>query len=463
MDRKFNLYFSHSWHPQDVDLNLKVWGHVEPRCNLLIDVPTPPKPGEDPPLYINRMEELLRRSDLFLAVLSYRPPQPGGEEAARRAGKLNCSPWVLFEIRLAERANRPRLVIYDVRTGFKPPRQPPPRAPRATYVQLNFDEIYGLLRSRQEPTSLTDKLKGWLDWVGETMVPRRYDFCDVSLLYLPQGIPDRDQAVEQIEAALTEANYDRPLELGESFRCDAELFHKLTCGGLLVAEVSDAQSLGVYSVAHALFVPSVRLFHRFDNDPGRLPWLLRGHPGGYQDDIVGWTSPAELGQAVAEHALAMLAATRTISEFDEGKRHLEERLYAKKKLFISHDYPLDRRDFIDLVVRKLKESSIDCWEYAIENRAGEKWRERLDAELAAATDFVVFFSTSYELSEACDWEFEWALEKRPNNIIPFLVGGRTKHNFRLKDHHQQMLRGGDDETNASAVVERVKEVLRAAS
>lgn len=462
MDRKFNLYFSHSWHPQDVDLNLMVWKHVSPRCNLLIDVPPPPEPGKDPPLYINRLEELLRRSDLFLAILPYRAPKPG-EGAAKGAGHLHCSPWVLFEIRLAERANRPRLVIYDVRTGFKPPRHPPPRAPRATYVQVsNFDEIYELLRGGEEPATLTDKIEGWLEWVAEAMVPRRYDFCDVSLLYLPPRLPDRDEVVAQIKTALTSANYDTPLELSESFRCDAELFHKLTCGGLLVAEVSDEQSLGVYSVAHALFVPSVRLFRSFANDPDQLPWLLRGHPGGYQNDIVAWTTPAELGQAVADHALAMLAATRTITRFEEGKRHLEERLYAKKKVFISHDYPLDRRDFVDLVVRKLKDASIDCWEYAIENRAGEKWRERLDAELAAATDFIIFFSDEYEKSEACSWELEWALQKRPDNIIPFLVGGRTEHSYKLKAKHQQPLRG-DDEANAAAVVELARKLLRATS
>lgn len=60
---RFAVYFSHSWHARDVELNLQVWKELATDCALLVD--RPDEPGADPPYYINRIEELLRRTDLF--------------------------------------------------------------------------------------------------------------------------------------------------------------------------------------------------------------------------------------------------------------------------------------------------------------------------------------------------------------------------------------------------------------
>ena len=116
-ENRFSLYFSHSWRPRDVNLNVNVWEALCSECELLVDAPE--EPGADPPYYINRIEELLRRSDLFVSVLTFREPRDGDFTAADT--KLRCSPYSLFEIRLAERADIPRLILYERSTGFRPP------------------------------------------------------------------------------------------------------------------------------------------------------------------------------------------------------------------------------------------------------------------------------------------------------------------------------------------------------
>src|SRR3954447_12753051 len=111
-------YYSHSWRPQDVDLNLCVWEEIAPRCSLLVDA-NRREDGKAPSYYINKLEEFARRSDIFIAVLTHR--EPDREKGPREGGRLlRCSAASLFEIRLAERARRPRLVLYDNRTGFRP-------------------------------------------------------------------------------------------------------------------------------------------------------------------------------------------------------------------------------------------------------------------------------------------------------------------------------------------------------
>ena len=103
IDQRFSVYFSHSWKPQDVDLNLYGWRWLaEKSCDLFVDANEGEKPHYPPGYYVNRIEEFIRRCDLFFAVLTYR------EDGAKDNGGLRCSPYSLFEIRLAERARRPR-------------------------------------------------------------------------------------------------------------------------------------------------------------------------------------------------------------------------------------------------------------------------------------------------------------------------------------------------------------------
>src|SRR4051794_40120415 len=103
---RLSVYFSQSWRPLDVDLNVQVWSELAPTHELLVDEPE--DASAEPPYYINRIEELLQRADVFLAVLTYRPQKQG----------LQCSPYMVFEIRLAERVAMPRLVLYERKTGF---------------------------------------------------------------------------------------------------------------------------------------------------------------------------------------------------------------------------------------------------------------------------------------------------------------------------------------------------------
>ena len=113
-DKRFSVYFSHSWRPADVDCNQVVWKEISPRCNLLVEEDL----VEQPPDHVTRLEEYIRRSDLFLAVLPYRADAKIAAGAVGD-GAARCSHPALFEIRLAERARKPRFVLYDTRVRFQ--------------------------------------------------------------------------------------------------------------------------------------------------------------------------------------------------------------------------------------------------------------------------------------------------------------------------------------------------------
>lgn len=448
MTDKFTLYFSHSWRPDHVSLNLYVWTLVKDQCNLRID-----DSGDNvanPPYIINRIEELLRRSDLFLCVLPYRENNAAGGYGD---SKLNCSPYSLFEIRLAERANRPRLIIYDFHTKFQSPVNPPPNA---RYLPLDFAHSQDFLEPR-----IKVEIDRWLDWAENNMSPQNTSPSTQSLVFLPEDIPARDQAIKHIEMAFETTYYQKPIEIRESVSNDAELFRTLANGGLLVCEVSDRNKLSVYSVAHALFIPSVRLLYLDApavSEVG-LPWLLQGHPKGYQEDIVRWKEPAQLAEAVRIHAEAMAKTEKVITKFEDGKKLFEKRRYLDHRVFISHNLPLGQRNLVDLMVQGLKNISIEVFEYAIENRAGEKWRKRLEKELAESTHFVLLLTDGYEQSPACLDEIKHALAHRDTvQFIPFLANGRTRPFVDINEtHHLPLL--ADSESNAATVIRQVERAL----
>ncbi|MGC2110971.1 MAG: hypothetical protein WA655_15725, partial [Candidatus Korobacteraceae bacterium] len=145
---RFAVYLSHSWRPQDVDLNVQVWTTLAAQCEILVD--DPQESGANPPYYINRIEELLRRGDLFVSILTYREPKPGAD------AQLRCSPYMLFEIRLAGRAEIPRLILYERKTGFRPPRNV---RPWEAHVPFDRSPDGRLIEQRQWATVIESKLQ----------------------------------------------------------------------------------------------------------------------------------------------------------------------------------------------------------------------------------------------------------------------------------------------------------------
>ncbi|RDJ94234.1 hypothetical protein B4Q13_16015, partial [Lacticaseibacillus rhamnosus] len=108
-------------------------------------------------------EELLRRSDLFVSVLTYREQRENDFTAADQT--LRCSPYSLCEIRLAERADIPRLILFERGTGFKPPLR---QRPWEVYVP--FDR------------GARDQLPEHSQWTK--VVEPKIDGASVSLIYL---------------------------------------------------------------------------------------------------------------------------------------------------------------------------------------------------------------------------------------------------------------------------------------
>lgn len=439
-----SLYFSHSWRPSDVDINVTIWDTIWERCELLVD--RNPDPAVKPPWYVNRLEEYIRRSDLFLAALPFRDSRV--EDPQYPDEKVRCSPWSLFEVRLAERARKPRLVIYDSRTHFQPGTE---RSKQVRYLPYNLEDLHGS-RGRY----IRDELVDWLDEVDKAIPPRTFRPNQKATLLVPDGV-DRDRIVAAASKGLEAADF---IDIAVITRThtDVEVLNHLYASGLLVAELGSGPLWDVYGMAHALFLPTVRLMRSTSGYPGEVPIILRGHPGGYQEDLARWTTFDELQSAVTSHAAAMRDTRHPINSREEGRQHFQRVLSTGElhhRVFVSHN--LKDRALIDAIVGRLRHAGVNAWEYGSENRAGQDWRDKLARELAVATHVVAIIADGYELSDACTMELDVLIARGGVVWLPFLYGGRKQHNPRLGrfDLHHEPLHS-DPETAAGQVLRAVE-------
>jgi hypothetical protein len=439
-------YFSHSWAPEDVPLNVFVWEAVAGACTLYVDREGA-KTGD---YFINRLEELIRKSDVFVSVLAYR-------NVERQNGTwpdygLSCSPGSLFEIRLAERARKPRWIIYDDRTGFIPPVG---SSDKVVYTAVSADEE--LLRHGETIRAAGEH---WLRSVNEGLNHPVTTRSRRATLLVDDQAPDAADVQKAVEQGLRKAGY-MEIDRIEPVHTDAEVVSILQSGSLLVAEVDAPSTRDLYAMAHALFIPSIR-FQRDEQKNVEMPRLLDGHPGGYQHDLVLAASRSTLADEVARRATAMRDARAPIVTKEAGCAYLRRSLYRPHRLLFSHNLAVADADLLQLVFARLDELGVRAWEYRHNNQAGVVWKDELQVALQDATDVAFIFGNEYELSAVCADELRTILDRRGRDeiksITPFLWGGRSRPNPDIADVHHEPL-PADKQRAAEVIVDRVVQAL----
>jgi len=449
---RFAVYISHSWRPRDVELNLRAWQELADDCELLVDVPE--QPGANPPYYINRIEELLRRTDLFLGILTYREPRAG--EFTNQDAYLKCSPYSLFEIRLAERADIPRLILFERSTGFHPPRNV--RAGES-YIPFDRGKMERFPEQRQWVTVIQTKIQQWKSWAKDHRKPGSYEQSTYAALI---GVSQNNAALGIIQGCVRDGGYEPVLCEPEHLR-SSEAIRMLREAGLVLAEFTD-QDLRVQQLcaaAHAMGLPAIRMVHSESNEV-EVPWLLKGDPGGYQNDLVAWRNPTDLPAILNPHISAMFRLSPALRD-SAGTDYLQSKRYAQFFVFISHTLKPPHRALVEHLYSLLKERHITPFEYHEVNTAGEDWNESLNVALQKTTHFVALLSPDYELSTTCTRELETVLARGSEvSILPFMVNGRSVPNPKLANMHDMLLSNPDPLAAAQVIVNQVVAALDAA-
>jgi TIR domain len=445
-------YFSHSWKPADVPLNVLVWEVIAEDCKLYVDL----EGALSGTYYINRIEELIRKSDVFVSVLTFRKDAKV-EERQHPDYHLRCSPAALFELRLAERARKPRWVLFDDRIGLQPP---PAVGELVRYTPIDTGEEL----TRDGPAIRPEGMS-WLQSVRASLNTMQRGRSRQAALLIDDTRPDTQVVSDLLGEAVRDAGFSRVQSIRTN-HTDAEVVSILQSSGLLVAEVGPTAHSDVYGMAHAMFVPTIRFVYA-KSPLETLPRLLEGHPGGYQHDLIvlgDLDDPAALAKAVHERAEAMRDQRKPIEGVAAGCAYFRNKLYRQHNVFFSHNLSPADADFLEQVFQLLEGRGIKAWEYRNNNRSGVIWRDELALALDEATDAVFILDQGFELSEACTEELDTLLRRSQSDkplqrILPFFWHERNQANPKLKPWHHDKL--PSDKTRAAKfLVDQLEAALR---
>jgi hypothetical protein len=442
---KFSLYLSHSWRPADVDLNVYLWRHLSQLCTLLVD----DNAGGEPPYFINRIEEYIRRADLFFAVLTDRSPTKNDGSDAEPPPW--CSKASLFEVRLAERARKPRFVLYERGCAFEPPEDD------SDFVRYQVFDRVDLLKMSN--SNADQAIREWLDAIETALRPRRFMFHEASLALVPGSSTD---LVPVLKRALLEGGYTKTRTL-EAATTDYEILNKLATTGLLVADVTVTELSETMAMAHAVFLPTIRIAKRpKDGAEITLPWFLRGHPSkGYEADIVYYDQAQDLLEPVRARARAMRDTRIPIASEAEGRLFFERRRWKPHYVFVSHALKGAPRAVVDALLVQLREKAVDAWEYVGSGESGADWKTQLDQQLARATHAVVIVDDGFDKSDICLHELEYlTAAERKVRVLPFQLAGSAARSVLIRELHHEALRA-DPEEAARQILAKVIESVRA--
>ena len=194
-----------------------------------------------------------------------------------------------------------------------------------------------------------------------------------------------------------------------------------------------------------------------------MPWLLRGHPAGYQEDLLTFSESTAAASKGSANALAAAAQDASpIVNLERGNYELQQRGYVRHLVFVSHNLKGNDRELVDQICRQCRDWGIDFFEYEDCGRSGEDWKKKLGISLDSMTHFVALLSPTYEHSTMCVHERDRTMNRKNAGevtILPFRVLDRASPSVDLQcgenQTHQPLPSSETPAENARSVVDNI--------
>jgi CHAT domain/TIR domain len=466
---KLMTYFSHSYQAQDARINLHFWRMLS-RHGLYFAVD--PKSEEDPappdvaPMDVTYLEWLMEQSACFVAVVPFRKERPA----------RNCSPYQLFEYRLAVRAKKPRLIFFekDLEASLFDQRDRPVPFSRDRSSMESYRE-----RNEQFAREFALRVRGQVDPEPRGRRPIGL-VADLSVEPYRKAWPGIKQFVEgSLQRSVTAID-------PAVYQSDQLLLQQLRDCDVVIAEVrSPYLPPDVYGLIHGHFLPTLRVAYLGPGETRQDAALAmrlsadrisaaaegqHGWPvvlGGYQLDermepVLFWEDLRFLEDQITARLRRIVDEQREFLN-DEGKAlHYFIRCGSpRSKVFISNDN--GQNDLARHLFVALRSEAIDVYHYKDPERdpGRPNWKDEVRSQIDACTIFVALMGPGYQKSEWCRWETEVAVERFKAGaleLITFQIGNEeTPPELWAVDKHVQDLGPGNLKDRVGKVVRRVVE------
>jgi hypothetical protein len=438
-------YFSHSYRPEDRDVNLFFWSlfseegfffSVDPQSKLFS---------------IPYLESMMSQSNCFVAVIPKRDGVPGG-----------CSQYILFEYGLAVQAQKPSLVFVEQGLpGEFFPRDERVLAFNRKRLQAQKDDFVEAIHK------LANKVRGF----------RNRDI----VLRQPAGLvlPDTPAAAEIYSPAVVKTlkaeltKYDRQLDevrlrFDASFRFSLELERF----DFLIVEVHERLQLPwVVGYLMGRGVPTIKVRHLDEGETPEtapLPTIVAKHVPRHTKEapVVYWRTTDELLSGVTAH-VARFGIERT--EFQTkaaGDRYFHAAGRQKGQVFISNASA--SAALVQELIPLLRLESIEHFHYQIKDAipTGARWQAELEQQIRQSRVFLAILTEEFVRSQYCRFELQLALQRRAAGqieILPFVLSPRVLDSLTelgLRELQLNEIYSVPDEQAAAQMLETIDAALR---
>ena len=366
-------YLSHSYRPEDRAVNIAVWQRLN-AAGLVFAVDPPDFKS---PMDVTFLERMMQRADCFVAIVPNRaaaagPDETGEPDGAAPVRDRTWSPYQALEVRLALRADKPRLVMVERAMGWGPlpaDEQVLSFDRASLAMQGDFDTALATLRRRAQARATL--AGGPLPKVGLL----RWDPCPAAWQAL----------LDQVKARFDVNDWDY-LEVAAGTADQAVLARARRFSVVVVDLNPELTPAYLVGMLHGAAVPLYRTCLVADDGADRKAWLQRlsleapavGAPAAERSApglLHGFQVPDDKRMAPVQFWCADQAreagrkAGVTIAGYQRRERQLSEKSVARdyflglrgNRVFIST--PGDLEDFSVYVKQQLDDAGMPAFHY----------------------------------------------------------------------------------------------------
>lgn len=390
------VYLSHSYRREDRDLNEFFFELLwQAGLTAMVD----PQSATFSRPYL---ESMMRRTPGYIAIVPRRRETP----------VYQCSPYIVYENRVAALAQRPKAIFVEEKVS----RDPFPEGPGVHH--FNRSSL-----SSDAPVYL-DSLKRLAEQAsGYRRLAVRPS--GAAGLILEPGSP----AAPLLEILLPEFGFvpSYPPSLRADGYAVAKWLDDLDFLVLERTSTSAADWRPQFAAGRA--VPTIRLFRTRAGDgwPGPAPWEASTVLASVaENDDIYYESDQDLKKKLVRH-LDKLSEDRTIfTSLEEGVRYFRSAGRRPDKVFVSN--AADGNDFARDLSEALRRENITHFQYRYRNdiELSVKWRDHLNDRVRASAIFVPLLTPGYQRSAYCQEELALANDMAREGsleIIPYSLAG----------------------------------------
>jgi hypothetical protein len=416
-------YFSHSYRWQNKALNLQIWERLKEHFRFTVD----PEDEDRPPMRICCLEDMMRRSEAFIAVVPLRKELP----------PLYCSPYQVFENNLAIRAAKPRMLFIEkgIETGLfhKRPKEIVTYDPDIDWLERKSDRMERLIQKLLEQRQPVHDLDAAEEGPVGILIPETGD---------RQVGTEVEHYVDQ-ELRRTVMPID-PTRLRNTSELVAQI---KACSVVIVETRTSWTRQDILGMLNAYCVPLIRLFHLEDSETvehvsqqmrlseagdihvesndANIPIIFAGYQVGPEmEPIVFWRRPDDLWNPIKHRLTQLRTKRKDLENHQEAINYFLQLGRIKGRVFISNDSSLN--DLAVLLKLKLSEQGVECFHYSDKEMVDgghPDFPSFLEKRIRGSVVFMALINQPYHESEYCNAEVKAALgEQRAGRmiILPFL-------------------------------------------